>query len=138
MKRWLDKKFIMIPFKKYIPGIAWFFFVLILLCLPGRDLPKTDDFFDKIFFDKWVHAGLFSVLAYLFMKPLGASDKDDKEKLYYFVRIAIAVVVWGLATEFIQKYFAILRSFDLLDWAADSFGVLVAFLFCKKVYLSKK
>jgi VanZ family protein len=128
----------MIPFKKYIPGIAWFFFVLILLCLPGSKFPKVDNFFDKIFFDKWVHAGLFCVLAFLWMWPIGKSEKSDSEKQIHFIRIALAAILWGITTEFIQKYILITRAFDLLDWAADSLGVLIAFLFCKRIYLSKK
>jgi VanZ family protein len=128
----------MIPIKKYIPGIAWFFFVLILLCLPGRELPKGDDFLDKIFFDKWVHAGLFCILAYLWMLPVGKSEKPLQEKYQFFIRISLAAIVWGITTEFIQKYIVITRSFDLLDWAADSLGVVIAFFFCKKVYLSQK
>ena len=52
--------------KRFIPGIAWFFVVLVLLCLPGKDIPGTS-WLDKIFFDKWVHAGIFGLLALLFM-----------------------------------------------------------------------
>jgi VanZ family protein len=36
------------------------------------------------------------------------------------------VAIWGLATEFIQKYFVPGRSFDLLDFAADSTGAFLA------------
>lgn len=130
--------YFMIPIKKNIPGIAWFFFVLVLLCLPGSGLPNADNFFDKIFFDKWVHAGLFCVLTFLWIRPIGLLKIEISEKRYYFIRIALAFIVWGITTEFIQKYLVVTRSFDLLDWAADTFGVLIAFLYCKKVYLVKK
>ena len=117
--------------KKFIPGIAWFFLVLVLLCLPGSDLPTVDDWLNKIYFDKWVHTGLFAVLGFLFMLPFIKSFINKKEKWHFLVRIAIATSVWGLTTEIIQKYFVPGRSFDLFDWSADSIGALFALLYAK-------
>jgi VanZ family protein len=127
----------MIPFKKFIPAIGWFFLVLILLCLPGQKFPKTDDWLDKIFFDKWVHVGLFAILAFLWMKPFVHSTLPKQIILQTIFKIALSVSIWGLATEFIQKYFAYHRSFDLWDWAADSAGALLAFIVCKKMLVKK-
>jgi len=125
----------MISYKKFIPGIAWFFLVLILIGLPGDDLPKANDWMDAIYFDKWVHAGLFLMLAFLFMMPIFRSNLNQKTKWHIIIKIAVAVIVFGLTTEFIQKFFIPGRSFDLLDWAADSVGVLVAIIFCRRYYL---
>ncbi len=125
----------MIPYKKFIPGIAWFFLVLILICLPGDDLPKADDWMSAIFFDKWVHAGLFSILAFLFMMPFCKSNLTHKNKWVIIIKIAIAIIVWALTTEFIQKFFIPGRSFDLWDWVADAVGVLLALYVCKRFYL---
>lgn len=119
---------------KFIPGIAWFFVVLVILCMPGKDVPGLG-WMDKFYIDKWVHFGIFSLLALLFMLPFALSQLHHKEKLHSFIRIALATAVWGIASEFIQKYWIPGRSFDLLDWAADSFGALVALLYCKKKYL---
>ncbi len=127
----------MIPFKKFIPAIGWFFLVLILICLPGSTFPKTDDWLDKIFFDKWVHAGLFAILAFLWMKPYVNSTLPKQTILQTIFRIALSVSIWGLATEFIQKHFAVHRSFDLWDWAADSAGALLAFIVSKKMMVKK-
>ena len=107
----------MIPFKKFIPAIGWFFLVLVLICLPGSAFPKADDWLDKIFFDKWVHVGLFAVLSFLCMKPYLNAAIPKQHILQTFFKIALSVSIWGLATEFIQKYFAYHRSFDLWDWA---------------------
>ncbi len=129
----------MIPIKKFIPGIAWFFLVLFLLCLPGNKFPKTSDWLQVIYFDKWVHCGLFAVLAFLWMRPYAiATAMVARQKLHTIIKIAIAVSVWGLTTEFIQKYFIPFRNFDWWDWAADSAGAALAFIFCFKIYLSKK
>ncbi len=119
-----------ISFKKFLPGIAWFFIVLLLTCLPGDDIPKVG-WLDKIYFDKWVHAGLFGGLAFLFSFPFFESHLSSKQKVKYFIRIAIAASVIGLTIEFIQKYLVTARSFDLVDWAADSVGAFIAFWFCR-------
>ena len=121
--------------KKFIPGIAWFFLVLFLICLPGTDIPKVATWLNDIYFDKWVHIGLFCLLTFLFIYPLRGLNLTLAVQKNTAIKIAIAVCIWALATEFIQKYFVPDRSFDLYDWAADSFGILIAFIWCWKKYL---
>lgn len=122
--------------KKFIPGIAWFFVLLILLCLPGEDLPETNDWLNKIYFDKWVHTGLFGLLAILFMAPVFASGLSLKKKLIYVIIIAFAVSLWGLTTEFIQHAFIDGRTFDLFDWMADTCGAISAIFLSKHFFLN--
>ncbi len=117
-----------------MPGIAWFFLVLVLICLPGRDLPEVDSWLTAIFFDKWVHAGLFAILTFLFIYPVTKMSFSGAIKKKTAFKIAIAACVWGLTTEFIQKYFVPDREFDIFDWLADSFGILTAYIFCYKKY----
>ncbi len=119
-----------ISFKKFMPGIAWFFIIMVLTCLPGSDVPKIG-WLDEIHFDKWVHIGMFALLVFLFSYPFFKLHLSMAKKIRYFLWITIVASLWGLAIEFIQKYFVAGRSFDLLDWAADSAGALVAFLYCR-------
>jgi VanZ family protein len=121
--------------KKFIPGIAWFFLVLVLICLPGSDLPTVDTWLNDIYFDKWIHTGLFAMLVFLFIYPVAKSALAIAVKKKLAIKIAIAACTWALTTEFIQKYFIPGRSFDMFDWAADSFGILIAFTWCWKKYL---
>jgi hypothetical protein len=121
--------------KKFIPGIAWFFLILILICLPGSDIPPVETWLNDIYFDKWVHTGLFGVLTFLFIYPVSRIDLTNTLKKNTAIKIAIAAWVWALTTEFIQKYFIPDRSFDMFDWAADSLGILTAFTWCWKKYL---
>ncbi len=123
--------------KKFIPGIAWFFVVLILVCTPGYNLPKVDKWLIEISYDKLIHVGIFGILALLFMYPIAKSTLDKKEKWHYCIKIALATAIWGLATELIQKFFVPSRSFDLTDLLGDALGGLAALLFCK-LYLLKK
>lgn len=122
-----------IPFKKFLPGIAWFFIVALLTLMPGSDIPKVG-WLDSIpNFDKVVHAGLFGGLTFLFYLPYFKSSFSHQQKINYLIRIALAAIVWGITVEFIQKYFIPGRDFDLLDWAADSLGVLIAYWLCVKI-----
>lgn len=114
---------------KFYPGIAWFFLVLIAVCIPGYDLPKVDKWLIEINFDKLIHVGLFAVLAYLFMHPLIKSSLPQSEKRNYLIKIAIATIIWGITTEFIQKFFVPGRSFTLGDWLADGLGGIVALFY---------
>jgi len=121
--------------KKFIPGIAWFFFVTFLLCLPGSDIPTPENWMNLIYFDKLVHVGLFSILAFLFMRPVIRSAWPTREKWHYCIKIAIAASLWGITSEVIQKFYVPGRSFDLFDWSADTLGALIALIFCKIRFL---
>ena len=133
----LSSSAVRIEGKKFIPGIAWFFLVLVLICLPGLELPTVNDWLGKIYFDKWIHVGLFTILAFLFMLPILKSKLPETEKWSYVIKIAIATSIWGLTTEIIQKFFVPGRSFDIFDWSADSLGALIALLFSKIRFLKK-
>ena len=115
-----------IPFSKFIPGIIWFFLVLILIALPQQNIPEVDDWYHQIYIDKWIHAGIFGVLAFLFMWPFLKSASDSNKKVFFI--IALLASIWGYLTECIQ-IFVPGRSYDLLDWLADSTGVLIVLLF---------
>ncbi|MGG9961859.1 VanZ family protein [Ferruginibacter sp. SUN106] len=131
-----NSPFKVIGIKKFIPGIAWFFVVLTLVCIPGEDLPVADNWMIEINYDKLIHVGIFAVLAFLFMYPIGKSVAfTKKEKWHYFIKIALATVVWGYTTEVIQKFFIPGRSYDLTDWLADSIGGLAAMIFCSRYFL---
>jgi VanZ family protein len=120
-----------IPFKKFLPGIAWFFMLSVLVFLPGNDVPKVK-WLDIPNFDKLVHIGLFGGLTFLFCWPFFKTTLPIKKKINYFLFISFTAIFWGIAVEFIQKYYVPGRSFDLLDWAADSIGVVIAFFVSKK------
>jgi hypothetical protein len=116
---------------KFLPAIAWFLIVFFIMSLPGRYIPKIA-WLNDIYFDKWVHAGFFGLMTLLFCLPFHRSPFANSKRFYYFIKIALAASIWGLAIEFIQKFFITGRTFDLLDWAADSVGCFVAFLIARK------
>ncbi|MEO6135992.1 MAG: VanZ family protein [Ginsengibacter sp.] len=126
-----------IPFKYFLPGIAWFLIVGVLVFMPGSDVPEVK-WLDIPQFDKLVHAGIFGVLVFLFCVPYFKLNISFKQKNQHFIRVCLAAIVWGIAVEIIQKYFVPGRSFDLLDWAADTAGVLIAYWFCRKIIAWQK
>lgn len=112
---------------RFLPGIAWFFIVLVLTCLPGDNLPHVNNWFKEYYIDKLVHAGMFALLAYLFIYPMAKSGLTAARKRNYFIKIALAATIWGVTIELIQKYFIPGRSFDWLDCLGDGIGALIAF-----------
>lgn len=120
---------------KFIPGIAWFLFVLVLICLPGEDVPEEPGWLQIPDFDKLVHAALFGGIVFWFCMPFKKSAITKPAKINLFLKITIATVVWGIMTEFLQKFFIEGRQFDLVDWAADSAGAIIAFFVSRKFFL---
>ena len=98
-------------------ALIWFLFISYLFFLPGSALP-TDDWMDKIWFDKWVHIGFFSVLSFLWCWALPVSSNR-------FILFFLSTVVYGLLVEICQDQLIINRSFDLLDLLADSIGSII-------------
>ncbi len=126
-----------ITFKKLIPGLAWFFLICFLMCLPGKDIPQIG-WLDSIHFDKMVHAGSFMVMTILFSWPFLNSSYSPRDRRNYFIKIAIATSLWGLTIEFIQKFYIPNRDYELADWAADSFGSIVGLIISNKLFLKDR
>lgn len=90
--------------------------------MPNDDIPSAD-FFDLIYFDKWVHAGIFGLLVILLCWPF---FKTKHASLPLFIKITICTILYGVAMEFVQKYFTSDRDYDVLDMVADSAGAIIA------------
>lgn len=119
-----------ISFKKFIPAILWLVVVLVLIMIPGKQLPESEFLFE-INFDKFVHVGIFGLLAVLFSWPFYKTAIPKNKKILYFIIIALSTSAFGYTTELMQKYWAQGRSYSLMDWLADSGGALGAFIFCR-------
>ena len=81
-------------------------------------------FLDIIYFDKWVHAGLFGGMTFLFSFPFIKKFKATKKLLIY---IAILCALYGVAMEYVQKYIAFERDFDYFDMLADGVGCIIGY-----------
>ena len=123
-----------IGLKKFAPAIAWFVVVFILVTLPGDSLPTPHDWMAIPSLDKLVHTFMFALLTFLFLLPVAQSAMYRQQKRHYFIRIGLSCCIWGLTTEYIQLFYIPTRSFEWMDWAADSLGVSLALLYCRKFH----
>jgi VanZ family protein len=106
------------------PVLVWALVILVLCAIPGRDLPHSD-WLEALSFDKWVHAGVFFLLELLSIRSLAFSDSLRLRK-YAILFTGIAAVTYGGALELMQEAVFSERSADILDFIANSFGVLLA------------
>lgn len=106
----------------------WFALSFILLIIPGKNLPEVT-FLDKIYFDKWVHITLFGVLVHLSYTAL---KKIFPLSSKFFFKAAMYAWLYGIAMEFVQKYWVPNRSFDITDIIADGVGCCLAYLIFQK------
>ena len=125
-------------FISLLPAIIWFCIIFTLLVLPGRDLPR-EDFLSGIYFDKWVHAGLFGGLVFLFSFPF---KKAIPLKSRFYISIVLFAILYGVGMEFVQKYFTVDRDCDVNDMIADAVGAILGYIFfrwvAKKVVVKNK
>lgn len=126
--------------KSFGPAIICFIIVFILVVMPDDSLPGKEKsewwhwVWDITYLDKLVHLIMFAITTFFFLLPISESNLFKKVKRQYFFRIALSMCIWGLTTEFIQRFYCPTRTFDLLDWAADSAGVLLAVIYCRKFH----
>lgn len=123
--------------RSFIPGIIGLIVATVLFCLPGKEFPEQD-WFAKIYLDKWVHIGLFAVLVSLWTLPFIHRIDDAPRLRVLFIWIALCLVVYGVAIEFIQGWFIPYRTFGIDDIAADVIGCGAGLLFALRRVRAKK
>jgi VanZ family protein len=116
-----------------VPGLIWFVICTILLTLPGTAFPK-ENWLDKIWFDKWVHIGLFAVLVFLLCWGLLRFTIDEKKLKRLFILFTVDCLVYGIVMEFVQDNLVPNRSFDYGDILADAVGCLAGWWVINKIH----
>ena len=112
-------------------AIGWLILISILFFLPGSALPK-ENWFDKIYIDKWVHVGLFAVLIFLWRSSFNWDINS------YNLFLLFAAVLYGFLVEVVQLYWIPNRSFDMYDVLSDASGSIVGLLVWLGVYRKNK
>ena len=120
----------------FIPAIIWFIISVVLLTLPGNDLPHNS-FFDLPFFDKYVHFGMFFLLTVLFSFPFYKLSSTTTAIIFAFYKVSFFVILYGVIMEFVQKFFTFERSFDVVDILFDSLGSLAGLFAVRQHFLQK-
>ncbi len=120
----------------FTPAVIWFIISIVLLTLPGNDLPHST-LFDLPNFDKYVHFGMFFLLTVLFGYPFAKLPIKPSAIPTVFNRITLYIILYGIIMEFVQKFFTSTRSFDVIDILFDSVGSLFGLLVIRQ-YTFKK
>ena len=120
----------------YIPAITWFIISTVLLTIPGSAFPK-ENWLDKIWFDKWVHIGMFAFMVILWCWAMLKIFSVDTRLKTLFIWIGLCCLIYGIGMEFVQKYFIPNRSFDEGDIIADVVGCTLGVLFSLGRYIKK-
>ncbi len=111
--------------------LFWFTLMNVLFFLPGSAFPK-ENWLSAIYFDKWVHIGLFLVLAFLARTALKLHRKNEAMVLL------VVLLIYGLSVEWVQGHWVVNRSFDLNDVWADMTGGLLGAAIAWWVYKKNK
>lgn len=119
-----------------LPGIAWFIISTILLTIPGSKIPK-ENFFTRIYADKWVHISMFLIMVVLWCWAWSGKKQSAENRRKSFIIIAFIWLAWGAAMEFVQRYLVSNRSFDGWDIVADGVGCLLGLVFSLRRYIKK-
>jgi VanZ family protein len=122
-----------------IPGIVWAIIILILLGLPGSDLPDTS-FINIPQFDKIVHAGLFGILVFLLARGFCLQYQFEYLRKYFVLLSLLMSILYGGLTEILQSTVFVERTTDVFDFISDAVGSVFGiffFQYYKKKFLNK-
>lgn len=123
-------------FTQFIPAILYLAFTFFLFTLPGQEFPDLP-WAAKINFDKLVHLGLFTVLVVAFSYPFKTSFYNANQLNKWFLYITLLSTTYGIAIEFIQKYFVVNRSCDIVDIIADAIGSTIGYIAARFLFKAK-
>lgn len=113
----------------FIPAVICFAVTFFLLTIPGNHLPKIE-WMGKYQIDKLVHISMFFTLCFLFSYPI----KNWMDKYNWLLYITLSGILYGIAMEFVQKYFIPFRSFEINDMIADGIGCTINYWWWRRKY----
>jgi VanZ family protein len=110
--------------KRY-PAQLWTLFIFILMIIPGNMFPREETTFIPNL-DKLVHAVLFG--SFVFLWSYYYTIKKNAILINRYTALLVIASLYGIATEFIQKYFIPNRDFSIYDIAADIAGAIIGYV----------
>jgi VanZ family protein len=113
-------------FKAYWAALIWAAFILLLIGLPGKDLPNID-FWAINIEDKIAHMIVFGILTFLVVwGRWRIAENLSRRALIY---IALLGIFYGGLTEFLQGVAFPSRFASLSDFLADGIGSCLGTVF---------
>ncbi|MGZ5220061.1 MAG: VanZ family protein [Chitinophagaceae bacterium] len=120
----------------FLPAIGWVILSTVLMTLPASAFPREKWYTQIPMFDKWVHLGLFGVMAVLLCWGVYKEKKSRKLK-QDFIRMGVICLIYGITMEFVQRFLIPNRSFDIGDIIADGAGAAGGVVYSVKAYIKK-
>lgn len=117
--------------KAYWAALLWAAFILLLMSLPGNDLPDID-FWAVDIEDKLAHVAVFGLLAILMVWGLSKRHEHLSKKSIWAV--FLIGTFYGGATEILQCVAFPTRFASVLDFAADTLGSALGTVFAILIY----
>jgi len=110
--------------KKSITILAflWTAIILVLVGIPGNQIPKVSDWMDVFQPDKIIHVFIFAPFSWLWSKHFMLRTNSKKKGI---IISAVFGILYAISTEIMQFYVFIGRNGNLADAIADIIGVLV-------------
>lgn len=114
-------------------AIGWWLISVILLCLPGNDLPQAT-WLARLYPDIWVHIGLFAGLTWLFNRVM-MQRFPGRSALPKMIWVAVLALLYGILMEWVQKEWIPGRSFEIKDMCMDAIGSLTGYVISRYEHL---
>lgn len=126
-----------VPHRSLFAFITWMIICTILLTLPGSSFPNKG-WMGNLQLDKWVHIFLFSIMAFLLCWAIfKINKKSARQNRQYFIVAGLICIGYGIAMEYVQKYYVPNRSFDNGDIIADAVGAVAGTFYSIRRYIKK-
>lgn len=118
-------------FVYFLPAIIWTGVILVLVLIPGSDLPNWN-WADSLSLDKFIHLAVFYILIIMVLHGFKKSNTTKSLKLRYYFFSLLYGIGYGAGTELLQDLLYIERKADLIDFLANSMGCIFAIVFFQK------
>lgn len=124
-------------FRYNLPGFLWGLLILILIGLPGKDIPDMS-LWSLLTPDKVFHSVIFGIFVLLLI--IGFTKQHSFIYLYYHAKSTAVVsgVLYGGITELLQMVVFTDRTADIMDFTANAIGSCFGLVVFYIIYGRKK
>lgn len=108
--------------KKQRLAIVWALFILVIIGIPGNQIPEVPTFIEWLSPDKILHVVIFGILSYLILFGDSKQYLKSHHRSYYIVIAVLISSVYGFITELLQFYVFVGRNANIFDVYANTLG----------------